>query len=508
MGDREVQKTVYVGTFVQSKSLQELDICEKGAVGVDENGRIAFTARSVDHLETVLKEHEGWSGAKVIKGQENDFFFPGFIDTHIHAPQYPNAGIFGKSTLLDWLNTYTFPTETSFSSLSKARLIYNRVVRRTLSHGTTTAAYYATIHVASTNLLASICLSNGQRAFIGRVCMDADLSPPTYRDASAADSIASTLAVINHIRQLDPYGTLIAPIITPRFAPSCTAHALSLLGELQREHNLLAQTHISENPSEVALVASLFPNAPSYAAVYDAAGLLNPRTILAHAVHMTPDETALVRDRGAKVSHCPVSNSALTSGVAPVRALLDHGIDVGLGTDVSGGYSPSVLEAARQTVLVSRLRSVIVAADREREQREKKREEEKSGEGETGGKDDAEHAKLSTEEALYLATRGGAQVVGLADRIGAFEVGMEWDAQMIGLGPLVGGEKPGQDGIEDTETVDAESAERVEASPVDIFGWETWAERVDKWVFNGDDRNTLAVWVKGRLVHKREGVEV
>ncbi|KAK7519580.1 uncharacterized protein IWZ02DRAFT_380047 [Phyllosticta citriasiana] len=463
MGDREVQKTVYVGTFVQSKSLQELDICEKGAVGVDENGRIAFTARSVDHLETVLKEHEGWSGAKVIKGQENDFFFPGFIDTHIHAPQYPNAGIFGKSTLLDWLNTYTFPTETSFSSLSKARLIYNRVVRRTLSHGTTTAAYYATIHVASTNLLASICLSNGQRAFIGRVCMDADLSPPTYRDASAADSIASTLAVINHIRQLDPYGTLIAPIITPRFAPSCTAHALSLVGELQREHNLLAQTHISENPSEVALVASLFPNAPSYAAVYDAAGLLNPRTILAHAVHMTPDETALVRDRGAKVSHCPVSNSALTSGVAPVRALLDHGIDVGLGTDVSGGYSPSVLEAARQTVLVSRLRS-------------------------TGGKDDAEHAKLSTEEALYLATRGGAQVVGLADRIGAFEVGMEWDAQMIGLGPL--------------------SAERVEASPVDIFGWETWAERVDKWVFNGDDRNTLAVWVKGRLVHKREGVEV
>ncbi|KAK7558011.1 hypothetical protein IWX92DRAFT_302675 [Phyllosticta citricarpa] len=468
MGDREVQKTVYVGTFVQSKSLQELDICEKGAVGVDENGRIAFTARSVDHLETVLKEHEGWSGAKVIKGQENGFFFPGFIDTHIHAPQYPNAGIFGKSTLLDWLNTYTFPTETSFSSLSKARLIYNRVVRRTLSHGTTTAAYYATIHVASTNLLASICLSNGQRAFIGRVCMDADLSPPTYRDASAADSIASTLAVINHIRQLDPHGTLIAPIITPRFAPSCTAHALSLLGELQREHNILAQTHISENPSEVALVASLFPDAPSYAAVYDAAGLLNPRTILAHAVHMTPDETALVRDRGAKVSHCPVSNSALTSGVAPVRALLDHGIDVGLGTDVSGGYSPSVLEAARQTVLVSRLRS-------------------------TDGKDDAEHAKLSTEEALYLATRGGAQVVGLADRIGAFEVGMEWDAQMIGLGPL---------------TVDAESAEKVEASPVDIFGWETWAERVDKWVFNGDDRNTLAVWVKGRLVHKREGVKV
>ncbi|KAK8157115.1 hypothetical protein IWX90DRAFT_315162 [Phyllosticta citrichinensis] len=504
---QEMQKTVYVGTFVQSKSLQELDFCAKGAVGVDENGRIAFTSRGFDNLETVLKEHEGWSGAKVIEGQKNGFFFPGFIDTHIHAPQYPNAGIFGKSTLLDWLNTYTFPTESSFSSLSKARLIYNRVVRRTLSHGTTTAAYYATIHVDSTNLLASICLSNGQRAFIGRVCMDADLSPPTYRDASAADSVTSTLAVINYIRQLDPHGALIAPIITPRFAPSCTAHALSLLGALQHEHNLLAQTHISENPSEVALVASLFPSASSYADVYDAAGLLNPRTILAHAVHLTPEETALVHARGVKVAHCPASNSALTSGVAPVRALLDHGIDVGLGTDVSGGYSPSVLEAARQAVLVSRLRSVIVAADREREQRGRKG---SGGGAETEGSDDAEHAKLSTEEALYLATRGGAQVVGLADRIGAFEVGMEWDAQMIGLGALVGGKDHDQDSTEEVEAegADSETVEDVETSPVDIFGWESWAERVDKWVFNGDDRNTLAVWVKGRLVHKREGVEV
>ncbi|KAK8253500.1 guanine deaminase [Phyllosticta capitalensis] len=449
------EKTVYVGTFVHSKSLQELDICERGVIGVDETGKIAFIERHTVDLETILKEHEGWSGAKVVKGHENGFFFPGFIDTHIHAPQYPNAGIFGKSTLLDWLNTYTFPTESAFSLLSKARPIYNRVVRRTLSHGTTTAAYYATIHVASTNLLASICLINGQRAFIGRVCMDSDLSPPTYRDASAADSVSSTVAVINHIRQLDPHGTLVAPIITPRFAPSCTSHALSLLGALQREHDLLAQTHISENPSEVALVKAMFPSAKSYADVYDAAGLLNSKTILAHAIHLTADETALVRARGAKISHCPASNSALTSGVAPVRALLDEGIDVGLGTDVSGGYSPSVLEAARQAVL-----------------------------------DQAERAKLSTEEALFLATRGGAQVVGLADRVGAFEVGMEWDAQMVGLGPLT------------------TSSAEVEASPVDIFGWETWPERVDKWVFNGDDRNTLAVWVKGRLVHKREGVEL
>ncbi|KAH6855811.1 hypothetical protein B0I37DRAFT_63357 [Chaetomium sp. MPI-CAGE-AT-0009] len=474
---------LFLGLFIHSKALNELEYLHDTAVCVDADGTIVAVERDCDELkakDTVLPRL-GWAetDVEIVKAREGQFFFPGFIDTHIHAPQYPNAGIFGDSTLLDWLNTYTFPLEASFSDLAKARRIYTRVIHKTLSHGTTCAAYYATIHVPATNLLADLCFARGQRALIGRVCMD-QTAPDYYRDESAEASLAATRASIAHIRSLDPTLSLIRPIITPRFAPSCTFPLLQQLGTLAAETALPIQTHISENTAEISLVKGLFPpsltGAPAdsgYAGVYDAAGLLTPRTVLAHAVHLTEGEAALVAARRAKVSHCPCSNTALASGAAPVRRLLDRGIACGLGTDVSGGYSPSVLEAARQAVLVSR--HVVFMG-------------EAVGGGERG------REKLSVEEVLFLATRGGAEVVGLEGRVGGFEVGMEWDAQLVGLGvvgedgEVVGGEGEGEDGGGD----------------VDVFGWESWPNRVAKWVYNGDDRNTKKVWVRGRLVHERK----
>ena len=399
-----------------------------------------------------------------------------FADTHIHASQYPNVGIFGKSTLLDWLTTYTFPVESSLGNpnspmykssdalppdpLARAKAVYTRVISRTLAHGTTTASYYATIHVPATNLLATLAFNLGQRAFIGRVCMDnPDTCPPYYRNESTEETIQATHATIAHCRSLDPDAKLVAPILTPRFAPSCLESTLSALGELAKaEPEMRIQTHISENTSEVELVKSLFPDQPSYAAVYDKHGLLTPRTILAHAVHLSAEEIELVKSRSAKISHCPASNSALGSGLCPVRDLLDAGIEVGLGTDVSGGYSASVLEAVRQACLVSRHVGFLRGGDA--------------------------RCNLGVAEALHLGTVGGAKVVGMDGRLGGFEKGMLWDVQEVSLesvGP--GGE--GKDG------------------PVDVFGWENWEERVAKWVWNGDDRNVKRVWVGGRLVHKR-----
>lgn len=376
-------------------------------------------------------------------------------------------GIFGNSTLLDWLNKYTFPLEASLSDPVKARKVYSRCIRKTLAHGTTTAAYYATVDLASTNLLADLCLAAGQRALVGRVCMD-QLSPAWYRDESPEAALAATRASIAHIARVDPSGTLVRPVLTPRFAPSCSQPLLRGLGALHAETGLPVQTHIAENKGECALVRELFPPSAtgavsdSYAAVYDAFGLLTGATILAHAIHIADDEADLIAARGAKIAHCPCSNSAITSGAARVRWLLGKGIDVGLGTDMSGGYSPSVLEAARLAALVSR--HVAMGGD--------------------------EAAKLSVEEVLYLATRGGAKVVGLEGRVGAFEEGLEWDAQLVGLGEVdaegkVEGEEEGKDGN------------------VDVFGWESWDDRVAKWLFNGDDRNTTKVWIRGRLVHER-----
>lgn len=368
---------------------------------------------------------------------------------------------------MSWLEKYTFPTEASLSSLPIAKRVYNRVIARTLSHGTTTAAYYATIDVASTNLLADLCLEKGQRALVGRCCMDS-LSPDYYRDESAEQSLRRTEECIHHVRSIDPKFDLVSPIITPRFAPSCSSELLSGLGKLAKETDLPVQTHISENHGEIQLVRDLFPKSKNYTDVYDTHGLLGPKTILAHCVHLSDEEKDVIKARETKVSHCPTSNSSITSGVAKVRWLLDAGIDVGLGTDMSGGYSPSVLEATRQAILVSR--HVAMAQKSESE---------------------TERVKLSVEEVLYLATRGGAKVVGMADRIGGFEVGMEWDAQLVGLD------------VVSEEGEMADSAAGGPGGPVDVFGWENDEDKVAKWVFNGDDRNTRKVWVKGRLVHER-----
>jgi guanine deaminase len=298
-------------------------------------------------------------------------------------------------------------------------------------------------------------------------------SPDYYRDSSPESALADTRESIAHIRAADPSMSLVRPIITPRFAISCSVPLMRQLGQLAAETQLPIQTHISENEAEIATVKQLFPPSAtgarddSYAALYDAMGLLTERTILAHAVHLTDGEAALVAARKAKVSHCPCSNSALASGEARVRWLLDKGIVCGLGSDMSGGYSPSILAAARHAVLVSRHRAMGYSCS----------------DAEKGGRE-----KLSVEEVLFLATRGGAQVVGLDGKVGGFEVGMEWDAQLVGLG-----------------TVDAEgNAEDEDGGDVDVFGWQSWEDMIPKWVYNGDDRNTKKVWVKGRLVHERK----
>lgn len=485
-------KRIYFGRFISTPTRDEL-LIRTGAVLVDrKDGRgviekANWTVNGPNDAASKLGVE-----APVVTARENGFFFPGFIgkvttgirptmrltqltDTHIHASQYPNVGIFGKSTLLDWLTTYTFPLESSLGNpkspmykdatetpdpLARAKAVYSRVISKTLSLGTTTASYYATIHLDATNLLAELAFKKGQRAYIGRVCMDQpETCPDYYRDESTEQTMAITKASIEFCRDLDPSGERIAHIITPRFAPSCLPETLTQLGVLAKEEDLRIQTHISENLNEVKLVKEMFPALPSYAGVYDHHGLLTSRTILAHAVHLSKEEVQLVKERNSKISHCPASNSALGSGLCPVRELLDEGVEVGLGTDVSGGYSPSILNSVRDACIVSRHLGHLKGGD--------------------------SRYNLSVAEGLWLATMGGAKVVGMEGRLGGFEEGMFWDTQEIVMG-------------------DVDSDGGGEDNGVDVFGWESWENRVAKWVWNGDDRNVKRVWVGGRLVHERE----
>lgn len=321
--------------------------------------------------------------------------------------------------------------------------------------------------------------------------MDTDLNPDYLRDESPEQAVKDTKATITHIDSIDPNHALITPIITPRFVPSCSSPLLSGLGALAKESNLPIQTHLSENTSEIALVRSLFPTHDSYSHVYDTHGLLTPKTVLAHCVHLSPEERMLLKERRSKVSHCPVSNTSISSGLCPVRQLLDDGIEVGLGTDVSGGYSTSILVAAREAAMVSRTLAALTEEEPDLEN-EKLPEavDEVSAKHSTSAKD---RKKLSVEECLYLATKGGAKCLGLEAKVGAFEVGMEWDAQFVEL----------DDAADEVEAEGEGPGGRGDTGPVELWGKETWSEKVAKWLFCGDDRNTKKVFVRGRLVHER-----
>lgn len=396
---------------------------------------------------------------------EIQFIFPGFVDTHCHAPQFPNIGIFGNTTLLDWLNKYTFPLEHELTfNMDKAELVYKNAINRTLSNGTTTIAYYATIGKRSTELLAKLCLKMGQRAFVGKVCMD--VNAPEYYSETHSECIQDNKDLIVSIRDMNRKyhkDKFVEPVITPRFAPVVSKETMKCLGDLSALHDVPIQTHLSETFNEIDLVMKTFPECDNYTDVYNRYGLLTNKTVLAHCIHLSEEEASLINEKKAGVSHCPVSNSSITSGECRVRWLLEKGINVSLGTDMSGGYSPSILKTARQGLLVSR-HVAMKTSD------------------EVGDKD-----KLSTNEVLYLATKGGAEVLNLEDKIGTFDIGKAFDAQLIHLGnntnvDLFEWQVP-------SENVDNE----------DVF-MDKWQDVIDKWVFLGDDRETRHVWVDGLRV--------
>ncbi|KPP57543.1 guanine deaminase-like, partial [Scleropages formosus] len=334
---------------------------------------------------------------------------PGLIDTHIHASQYSYTGTALDMPLLQWLNTYTFPTEANYKDLNFSK------DKRTLKNGTTTACYFATIHTDSSLLLAEIADKFGQRALVGKVCMDVNKAYP-----------------------------LVMPIVTPRFAVSCSPQLLSHLGDIAKNNNLHIQSHISENKEEVNLVKELFPSCQSYTEVYRKHNLLTDKTVMAHGCHLTDSELKLFRDAGAAISHCPNSNISLCSGMLDVRRVLKSKVKLGLGTDVAGGYSPSMLDAIRRALDTSKALKIK----------------------------DPQHETLSFEEVFRLATLGGSQALCLEKKTGSFEVGKDFDALLIN--PLV------QDG------------------PFDVFPDDSMKMILEKFLNLGDDRNIREVYISGK----------
>ncbi|KAI7903840.1 guanine deaminase [Cokeromyces recurvatus] len=439
---------IYYGTFVHSLSLSELDIISQGVLVIDnKKGTIVHLERNVNDFEDFLFSHQSWGeNAKIHKLGPEQFLIPGFVDTHAHAPQYMFAGSGMDLQLLEWLDTYVFPCESDFKDTDHAARAYEAVVRRFIKNGTTTCSWFATIHVESCKRLVDILHQLGQRAYVGKVNMDQNA--PDYYIEKTEDSIRDTEAFIQYVQAQQG---LVTPVITPRFAITCSSKLLNALGELADRYQVPIQSHLCENPDEISFTCSLFKDSKDYTSVYDDHGLLTERSYMAHCVHMTDDEIDLLIRKRVGISHCANSNFSLHSGICDVRRMLERGVDkLGLGTDVAGGFQPSMLDAIRSSFFASKT-CKILARDRD------------------GNKD---YAPLSPAELLYLATMGGARVLGLEETIGNFQVGKAFDALWVDL----------------------------EGGSVDLMGGETILQKVQKFLFNGSSENLKHVYVQGKRI--------
>ncbi|KAG0366763.1 hypothetical protein BGX24_003547 [Mortierella sp. AD032] len=433
---------VFYGTLIHSVSIKEIEYIRQGLLFIDTEGKIAKVVKNVsqDELDAAL---EGVEGDKLVRLTGDQFVIPGFVDTHIHAPQYAFCGNGHDLPLLEWLDTYTFPAESRFADKDYARRLYTKSVARSLRSGTTSACWYATIHLEACKELVQVIQEQGQRAYVGKVNMNQN--SPDFLIETTESSVRDTRAFIEYVQDVNSkidHNPLVTPIITPRFAISCTSDLLTQLGKLAEEYQLPIQSHLCENMNEIGFTMSLFPESVNYTAVYADHGLLNDRTVMAHCVHMKDEELDLVKEKEAGISHCANSNFNLKSGIANVRKMLNKEIKVGLGTDVAGGYSPSILEAIRAS------RTASVALDME--------------------------SSLVVAELFYLATVGGARVMGLENTIGNFEVGKEFDAILVNASS--------------------------DNSPVDIFDHDTVETSFEKYLFVGDDRNHEKIFVQGKEV--------
>lgn len=287
---------LFLGSIVHSKSLDELETIEDGYLAV-KNGKIL----NIGERSTLPSEY--LNTLPVTKLTSSQFLLPGFVDCHIHAAQYPNIGLGLDLPLLQWLETYTFPLESAYNDNHFAAQVYEAVVRRTINCGTTLATYFATNYHDSSLILAKEAVKQGQRALVGKVCSDS--SSPEYYIEETANSLRDTEKFIQNV--LDLKSHLVKPIITPRFALSCSMELMKGLSELASKYDLNIQTHISENCGEIEAVKSIFQT-KSYTQVYENANLLTNKCVLAHGVHLMQDELELFQKYGASVGKCCALN--------------------------------------------------------------------------------------------------------------------------------------------------------------------------------------------------------
>ncbi|CAJ1384138.1 unnamed protein product [Effrenium voratum] len=410
----------FFGTCVDTPRLGEVRGLEAPSLLVVSDGRISQRCMGAEALERRRQLEQ--EGVEVRVLEQGEVLLPGFIDGHIHFPQFCFAGCGIDMPLMHpegFLAKYAFPTEESMGEVERAKVVYRAALEETEQSLQDTEDFIQ------------------------------------YTQSRRTGSEA-------------PF--LVQPVVTPRFLPTCTPKLLQGLGRLADKYGCIIQSHLSESIDEVEFSATLFPGQTD-AEVFHQFGLLKSPSMMGHSVQLMQGEEELLRQNGAAIAHCPLSNFFFASGALPVKQLLKRGVKVALGTDIAGGYSPSMLTAMRSAVMAAKtlqFRHVKGCAfGTESEAPSAKRA--KNAEAPAGSSED----ELSHFEALYLATKGGAEALDLGHLLGSFEVGCRFDALRL----------------------------RSQVGPMASFPASSQADMLLKIITLGDDRNVKQVFVDGELVH-------
>lgn len=329
-----------------------------------------------------------WPGSVIV---------PGFVDTHLHFPQ---TKIVGSATgpLLEWLERSVFPEETRFVDREYATTVAATFCQRLAAAGTTCAGVYSSAHPAATEVLFEALDRAGLRATAGLTLMDRGAPAEVILDAATA--LATTADLVDRWHGHDDDRLRVA--VVPRFALSCTPELLRGAARLARERAILVQTHLSENLAEITAAVAAFPGSRDYLSVYEDHGCVGSHVVFAHCVHLSHDEWGRLAAADMAVAHCPDSNFFLGSGCMPLRHALDHGVRVGLGTDIGAGRTFSI-----RRVAASAYDAALVCRQ-----------------------------PVTPTELLWLATRGGSLVLGRGGRTGCIAAGYEADLVAIDVDDL------------------------------------------------------------------------
>ena len=422
----EEQCFVLKGNFIFSKNKKELEIKEDAYL-------VCETGKCVGIFETLPEEYR----QVPVMDYGDAIIIPGMTDLHVHAPQYSYRGLGMDMELIDWLNAHAFPEESKFIDLGYAKRAYSIFVNDLVKSTTTRACIFGTLHKEATLLLMELLEDTGMKAYVGKVNMDRN-SPEILREESVEEASKITEQWILEAERFEN----VRQILTPRFIPSCSDELMREIARLQKKYELPMQSHLSENLGEIEWVKELCPDSKFYGDAYDQFELFGGEcpTIMAHCVHSSEEEIALMKEKNVFVAHFPQSNTNIASGIAPIRIYLDKDMKVGLGSDVAGGAHLSIMRAMTDAIQCSKLRWRMY---------------------------DQSLKPLNFEEAFYLATKGGGEFFG---KVGSFEEEYEFDSVVL-----------------DDENL---------PHPQEL----SLKERLERIVYLGDDRNVKSKYVAGRLV--------